>query len=115
MFTSFLFEPSFGVVDLAGNTVHALGSWDNAVTVTTAEDIGALTAAILFAETTIANGVVYTAGDTVTYGQVADAVDTVLNRKIERVEWTLGRVHDTFAVRVSDGQFGGWMTNGFCI
>src|SRR5690606_9200037 len=28
MFTSFLFVPEFGVVDLANNTVHALGSWD---------------------------------------------------------------------------------------
>ena len=32
MFTSFLFEPSFGVVDLAQNTVNALGGWDNAGT-----------------------------------------------------------------------------------
>ncbi len=49
MFTSFLFEGSFGVVDLAQNTMHALGSWDNAVTVTAPDDIGRLTAAILFA------------------------------------------------------------------
>ena len=38
MFTSFLFEPSFGVVDLSSRSVHALGSWDTEVTVTTAED-----------------------------------------------------------------------------
>ncbi len=50
MFTSFLFEPSFGVVDLGRGRVHALGSWANAVTVTTAEDIGRLTAAILHTE-----------------------------------------------------------------
>src|SRR4029079_6477685 len=49
MFPRFLFEHSLGVVDLARNTVHALGAWDNAVTVTTAEDIGALTAQILLA------------------------------------------------------------------
>ena len=46
MFTSFLFEPAFGVVDLAKNTVHALGSWDTQVTVTTPEDIGMLTATV---------------------------------------------------------------------
>ncbi len=63
MFTSFLFEPSFGVVDLARNTVNALGSWNNAVTVTTAEDIGALTTEILFAEPRITNEIVYVAGD----------------------------------------------------
>ena len=87
MFTSFLFEPSFGVVDLAQNTVHALGSWDNAVTVTTAEDIGALTAAVLFAEPAILNQVVYTAGDTTTYRRLADTVDAVLGRKVRRIEW----------------------------
>ncbi len=89
MFTSFLFDPGFGVVDLEQNTVHALGSWDNAVTVTTAEDIGALTAAILFAKPAILNQVVYTAGDTLTYGQLADAVEAVRGRQVRRVEWSV--------------------------
>jgi NmrA-like family len=89
MFTSFLFEPSFGVVDLAARTVNALGSWDNAVTVTTPEDIAALTAEILFAEPRISNEVVYVAGDTVTYRQVADTVDQVLGIKVRRDEWTV--------------------------
>jgi hypothetical protein len=44
MFTGFLFEPSFGVVDRAQNTVHALGSWATAVTVTTPKGNSALTA-----------------------------------------------------------------------
>jgi hypothetical protein len=87
MFTSFLFEPSFGVVDLARNAVHALGSWDNAVTVTTPEDIGALTSRILFSEPQIVNQIVHVAGDTVTYRQIADTVDTLLNRKVHRTEW----------------------------
>ncbi len=69
------FEPSFGVVDLSRNVVHALGSWQNSVTVTTAEDIGKLTAEILFTEPKISNSVVYTAGDTITYGQLADMID----------------------------------------
>ncbi|KEZ63963.1 2'-hydroxyisoflavone reductase, partial [Pseudomonas amygdali pv. tabaci str. ATCC 11528] len=34
MFTSFLFEPAFGVVDLQGGRINALGSLDTAVTVT---------------------------------------------------------------------------------
>jgi len=55
MFISFLFEPSFGMVDLIENTVHALGSWETAVTVTTPEDIGILTPEILFAEPRIVN------------------------------------------------------------
>jgi hypothetical protein len=97
MFTSFLFEPSFGVVDLVQDTVHALGSWDTAVTVTTPEDIGALTAEICFAEPRFVNSVVYTAGDTVTYARLADIVDSVLGRKVRRVEWTLPELKDELA------------------
>lgn len=89
MFTSFLFESSFGVVDLAQNTIHALGSWDTAVTVTTPEDIGRLTAEICFTKPQITNTIVYTAGDTVTYKQLADIVDSVLKIKLNRVEWSL--------------------------
>jgi hypothetical protein len=87
MFTSFLFDPQFGVVDLAQNTVHALGSWTTAVTVTAAEDIGSLTAELVLTEPEIVNRVVYTAGDTVTYGRLADIVDASLKRKLNRVAW----------------------------
>ena len=41
--------------DLAARRVNALGGWDTQVTVTTADDIGALTAAILRAEPRLAN------------------------------------------------------------
>lgn len=101
MFTSFLFEPSFGVVDLSQNTVRALGSWDTAVTVTTPEDIGRLTASILF-EPTLVNQVVYTAGDTLTYGQLADTVDRLLNRTVERVEWTVPALKAALAAAPGD-------------
>ena len=97
MFTSFLFEPSFGVVDLAQNTVHALGSWNTAVTVTTPEDIGNLTAEICFAEPRIANSIVYTAGDTITYEQLADITDSVLGRKVQRVAWSVPELKDELA------------------
>ncbi len=89
MFTSFLFEPSFGIVDLVGNVMHALGSWMTAVTVTTPEDIGILTTEVLFAEPPIRNRVVYTAGDTLTYAELADTLDRVLHRKMRRVTWNL--------------------------
>ncbi|MGX6999078.1 aromatic alcohol reductase [Caballeronia sp. KNU42] len=89
MFTSFLFEPSFGVVDLDRNTVNALGSWDNGVTVTTADDIGALTTEIVFAEPRIVDQIVYVAGDTVTYRQLADAVDDLLNLNVDRTAWSV--------------------------
>ena len=96
MFTSFLFEPSFGVVDLAENTVHALGSWDTAVTVTTPEDIGVLTAEIVF-EPRIVNSVVFTAGDTLTYGRLAEIVDSILGRKVRREAWSVPELKDELA------------------
>ena len=92
MFTSFLFEPFFGVVNLAQNTVHALGSWNTAVTVTTPEDIGKLTAGIYFAEPAIEDSIVYTAGDTITYGQLADIIDAALDRKLKREDWSLAKL-----------------------
>lgn len=61
MFMSYLFEPEFGVVDLKANTVHALGSLDTAVTLTTPDDIGVLTAAVVFAQPRIRNEIVYLA------------------------------------------------------
>lgn len=97
MFTSFLFEPSFGVVDLAQNTVHALGSWETAVTLTTPEDIGLLTAQICFAEPRIANTVVYTAGDTITYARLADIVDSILGRQVRRKAWSVPFLQDELA------------------
>jgi hypothetical protein len=97
MFTSFLFEPSFGVVDLHANEVHALGSFETAVTVTGAEDIGALTADIVFADPRIVDRVVYTAGDTITYGHLADLLDSSLGLKLHRSEWSLTHLREELA------------------
>ncbi|SES64804.1 aromatic alcohol reductase [Pseudomonas graminis] len=84
MFTSFLFDPAFGVVDLPGGRVNAPGSLDTAVTVTTPEDIGNLTAAIVLHSPRFINQVVYTAGDTLTYGELADLLERVTGRTFER-------------------------------
>ena len=89
MFMSYLFEPEFGVVDLKDNAIHALGSLDTAVTLTTPEDIGLLTAEIVFFEPTIRNKIVFLAGDTVTYGEVADKLEAALGRRFSRSEWTV--------------------------
>lgn len=88
MFMSYLFEPEFGVVDLQNDEVHALGSLDTAVTLTTPDDIGALTAAIVFAKPRIRNEIVYLAGDTVSYAEVADKLQTALGRPFGRLEWS---------------------------
>ncbi len=97
MFTSFLFEPSFGVVNLSGNTVNALGSWETEVTVTTADDIGGLTAEILYAAPPKVNQVVYTAGDTVTYAELANTVEHVTGRKFARTIWDVACLKEELA------------------
>lgn len=102
MFTSFLFEPVFGVVNLAENTVNALGSWETAVTVTTPDDIGLLTAEILFANPRLKNQVVYTAGDTLTYRELADKVDKVLGREVQRTEWSVAKLIADLALEPDD-------------
>ncbi|KLO61163.1 2'-hydroxyisoflavone reductase [Delftia tsuruhatensis] len=88
MFMSYLFEPEFGDVDLHNDAVHALGSLDTAVTLTTPDDIGALTAEVVFAQPRIRNEIVYLAGDTVTYGEVADKLEAGLGRSFTRSVWT---------------------------
>ncbi|MGE2713656.1 aromatic alcohol reductase [Mycolicibacterium litorale] len=97
MFTSFLFEPAFGVVNIEANTVHALGSWDNTVTLTTPEDIGRLTTEVLYAQPPFVDEVVYLAGDTITYRQLADIVDATLDTRVRRVEWTVEHLHTELA------------------
>jgi len=97
MFMSYLFEPEFGVVDLKANAVHALGSLDTAVTLTTPDDIGALTAEVVFAVPRIRDEIVYLAGDTVTYGEVADKLQTGLGRPFSRHEWTEQQLLDELA------------------
>lgn len=76
------------MVDLQNDAVHALGSLDTAVTLTTPDDIGALTAEIVFAQPRIRNEIVYLAGDTVTYGQVADKLQAALGRPFSRSAWS---------------------------
>ncbi|MBS7809655.1 aromatic alcohol reductase [Roseococcus pinisoli] len=103
MFTSFLFEPSFGVVDLGKGRVHALGSWDNRLTLTTPEDIGRLTTAILAQEPPIEDEVVHVAGDTLSYAQLADTVESHLGRPVERRLWSLDRLRAAAAAHPGDG------------
>lgn len=103
MFTNFLFEPSFGVVDFEVGRVHALGSWDNRLTVTTPEDIGRLTTAILAHEPSQNDKVVYVAGDTFSYAELADMVDVHLGRGAERVLWDIDTLRSEVIARPEDG------------
>lgn len=87
MFTSFVFEPSFGVVDIPSSRVTALGSWENRVTLTTPEDIGVITAEVVLgceSVETFADKAIYIGGDTVSYAQLAGLVERATGREFER-------------------------------
>lgn len=97
LFMTFLFEDGF-VVDVrdgdkdkkAKVKVTALGSWDNKVTVTDVGEIGKIVADVVFAGPAVAheveNQVVYTAGETMTYGLLARLVEEELGgqREVKR-------------------------------
>ena len=89
LFMSFLLDPTFGIVDREQGVVHALGSWDAAVTATTVRDIGWLVAEVLFAFPQVRNCIVYSAGDTVTYEQLADIVEETSAKKWKRILWDM--------------------------
>lgn len=86
MFTSFLFEPSSGIVDLGDGVVTALGGLGNRVTVTAPHDIGRVTAEVVLGdhEEGFQDKPVYVAGDTLSYGRLAEIVEGVAGRKVER-------------------------------
>jgi hypothetical protein len=87
MFTSFLFEPWFGVVNFKDDTIAALGSLDNKVSVTAPEDIGKITAEAVLgprADSVFGNKPIYVAGDTLTYEQLAQLVERITGRKFTR-------------------------------
>jgi hypothetical protein len=93
LFTSFLFEPAFGVVNLDSDststtgrrkaTVTALGDWKNRVTVTPARDIGRLVAHVVLDPISSVDedradertGVLHIASDTFTFEGLAGLLE----------------------------------------
>ncbi|KAL5046688.1 hypothetical protein BDW71DRAFT_181652 [Aspergillus fruticulosus] len=107
MFTSFLFERAFGVVDAENGVVTALGSWENRVTVTAPVDIGRVTAEVALGESfgDADDGVVYVAGDTVSYGRVAEIVEGVTGRIFGRRVRTVEDAKRELARETENGLF----------
>ncbi|KAG9013232.1 hypothetical protein FRB94_003302 [Tulasnella sp. JGI-2019a] len=101
MFTSFLFEPSFGVVDMERSIVRALGSWENEVTVTSAEDIGRLTASVLLDDKEVMGGVIKIAGDTTTFSGIADLLRG-MGCDIKQETWTLEDLEEQLREKPTD-------------
>lgn len=83
MFTSFLFEPAFGLVGAGRDVVTGIGGWGNAITVTSPRDIGRVVAELALVDVEV-KGVVFTAGDTVTMARLAEIVEGVTGREVMR-------------------------------
>ncbi|PSN73383.1 NAD(P)-binding protein [Corynespora cassiicola Philippines] len=95
IFMSFLFEPFWGVVDRSREAgdgeikVTALGDWEHGVSVTDVKDIARVLARIIQDEPADANdGVVYVAGDTVKYRELAEIVERASGMQVHREVWT---------------------------
>ncbi|ORY07655.1 hypothetical protein BCR34DRAFT_603806 [Clohesyomyces aquaticus] len=99
IFMSFLFEPFWGVVakEEDGFTVRALRSWEHKVTVTDVQDIGKTLARIVAGDVDSQDRVLYVAGDTVSYAELADVVGRVTGQKVKREEWTIQHLKDELA------------------
>ncbi|WP_154955392.1 aromatic alcohol reductase [Klebsiella grimontii] len=102
MFTSFLFEPAFDVVNLSQNTLNALGGWNTQITVTSPADIGRLTTAIYLFEPRLINEVVFVAGETTSYGKLADTVERVTKRTFTRQVFTLPTLLEQLRMKPDD-------------
>jgi hypothetical protein len=94
LFMSFLFEPFWGVVDREEEgtgeqiTVRCLRGWDHSVSVTDVCDIGRVLKRILEGDVEVANTVLRIAGDTITYGELAEIMERVGGRKVLRESWS---------------------------
>jgi len=87
MITSFLFREDFGVINLSEKVIHALGNWQHSLTLTSCEDIGAVTVEVLFHQPEILDQVVFISGDTVTFQEIADKMEGLFKTGFERALW----------------------------
>ncbi|KAI0834460.1 NAD(P)-binding protein [Hypoxylon sp. FL0890] len=103
LFMSFLFLPAFGVVDLKERRLRALGSWDAKLSLTTARDIGRVAVEIAYDPRDASHQVVYIAGDTVTYSQVAELVQRRYGGKWTKELWDERFLKKMLEERPDDG------------
>jgi uncharacterized protein YbjT (DUF2867 family) len=69
--------------------VRALRSWDHKITVTDVADIGKVLARVIAGDVEAENKIVYAAGDTVSYKELADIIERIVGKNIKREEWTI--------------------------
>lgn len=113
VFMSFLFEPFWGIVDRRKRkeedgveeevAVRCLRDWEHGVTVTDVHDIGRVLKRILAGNVQAENRVVYVAGDTVTYNDVASIVEKVVGHQVVREKWNVEHLQGELRRDPEDG------------
>ena len=97
IFTSFIFEDLWGVVkklDDGKVKVTALNTWDDWITATDAKDIGRCTAELVLNDDEPRNQAVYIAGDTLTYHEFADVIESETGKDVVRDVWPLANLKE---------------------
>jgi len=94
IFMSFLFEDFWGIVDRSREdngkiVVRCLKDWKHRVTVTDVDDIGRVVARVLSGHVEAENRILYVAGDTVSYEELADIVGRASRKEIDKEEWSI--------------------------
>lgn len=103
LFMSFLFEDFFGVVSHDRQIVRALGSWETRVTVTDASDIGRMVAEVVYDGRNIHHQIVYIAGDTISYGDLARLVEETTSRKVTKELWSVDKLEEDLSKDPDNG------------
>ncbi|KAH3975767.1 hypothetical protein HBH47_015360 [Parastagonospora nodorum] len=107
IFMSFLFEEFWGIVDRGRGSgrvgVRALRDWGHRVTVTDVSDIGRVVGRIVAGNVEAEDRVLYVAGETVSYGELAETVARVSGREVEREVWSLEYLEEEVKKDPEDG------------
>ena len=94
LFGELLLSP-FGGVDIANLVVTAPYSFDTRVTFTAKPDIGRITAALLLSD--VHRSRVRISGDTMSYGQIADTIERLTGKSVQRKVWTAKEIDAAIA------------------
>ncbi|KAF1844996.1 NAD(P)-binding protein [Cucurbitaria berberidis CBS 394.84] len=97
IFMSFLFEEFWGIVERKGKgevTVRSLRDWEHGVTVTDVQDIGRVLARIVAGDVDAENRVLYLAGDSIRYGELADLIGRVTGKEVVREAWSVDHLKE---------------------
>jgi hypothetical protein len=105
IFMSFIFEAFWGIVDRNNGkvVVRALRNWDHGVTVTDVHDIGRVMGRIVAGDVEARNQVVYVAGATVRYGELAGIIEKVVGKEVEREAWGMEYLEEEVRKDPEDG------------